>query len=410
MFRPVLWAAIAAALTATTPAASAQFFGGGSGCSSCGGTPTYAPQQMYSAASNCAPVSTVSSCTPIQPVYSACYQTVPVTTYKQEERTVEEPYYKTKYVDQKVVKYEPVTRQQTVEVPFVSYKTVQDNRVVTKDMGRWVTNYQPVKKSNSCEVDPRPGMMGWLNRTGYSFRSAFTPNYRTSRQYVPNMMACNVASTRQVAVPGTRKVVQNVTQMVAKESTERVAVQELAYRKKVVQVRTPVTAYRTVPIGSALAYGGYGGSVAYGGFGGPSMAYIVDDDDSQTALRPSEDPSFGDSGLAKRPFSADGDEPLRSGSSDNSKTRAFQGSGFRREVTPPQPVPPRTEQPPFKPEAGGNIFDDDARRSAPRRSIPQPRLDEAPIVLRGWTARKSSTQTAATSRPERSELALRDRD
>lgn len=409
MLRQVLWAAIAAALTATAPQASAQFFGGGSGCSSCGGTPTYSPPPMYSAANNCAPVSTVSSCTPIQPVYSACYQTVPVTTYKQEERTIQEPYYTTKYVDQKVVKYEPVTRQQTVEVPFVTYKTVQDNRVVTKDMGRWVTNYQPIKKCNACEVDPRPGMLGWLNRTGYSFRSAFTPNYRTSRQYVPNMMACNVASTRQVAVQGTRKVVQNVTQMVAKETTERVAVQELAYRKKVVQVRTPVTAYRTVPIGSALAYGGYGGSLAYGGFGGSGLAFVEDEDDSQTALRPTEDSAFGDSGLAKKPFPSD-DEPLRSGSLDNSK-RAFQGSGFSREVTPPRQVPtPRANQPTFPPEPSGNIFDGDSRRSAPRQSNPQPRLDDAPIVLRGWTARKSTTQTASATRPVRSAVALSDRD
>lgn len=407
MLRFVLWAAITAVLTATTPLASAQFFGGGSGCSSCGGTPTYSAPPMYSAASSCAPVSTVSSCTPIQPVYSACYQRVPVTTYKQEARTVSEPYYKTKYVDQEVVKYEPVTRQQTVEVPFVTYKTVQDNRVVHKDMGRWVTNYQPVKKCDACQVDPRPGMLGWLNRTGYSMRSAFTPNYKTSRQYVPKMMACNVATSRQVAVRGTRKVVQNVTHMVAKKSTERVAVQELAYRKKVVQVQTPVTAYRTVPIGRTLAFGGYGGA-----YGRSNMAFIVeDDDDPRTALRPSKDAAFDDdSGLATRPF---GEEPVRSGSRDNSKTRAFKGSGFSKEVTPPRQLP-RAEAPTFNPDSGGSPFGDTRRaaprRSAPRQTVPQPRLDDRPIVLRGWTARKSTTQTASADRSERSTLALRDRN
>ena len=397
MFRQVLWAAVAVVLAATASSASAQFFGGGgSGCSSCGGTP------MYSAAS---------SCTPIQPVYSACYQTVPVVTgYKDEQQTIDEPYYKTSYVDQKVVKYEPVVRQRTAEVPFTTYKTVQENRVVNKDMGRWVTNYQPVPKCNACQVDPRPGMLGWLNRTGYSFRSAFTPNYKTSRQYMPNMMACNIPTTRQVAVQGTRKVVYNETTLVAKETTERVAVQELATRKKVVTLRRPVTAYRKVPIGSALAYGSYGNTLAYGGLGGSSMAYIVDD--TQTALRPAEDPGFADGGLAKRPFSSD-EEPVRSGSLENSKTRAFQGSGLSNEVTPPRTLPPRAEQSPFPDDAADKFkgFPDTRRSEPPRRTIPhQSEVADQPIVLRGWTARKSSTQTASTRTSEPSDLALRDRD
>lgn len=403
MFRSFLRAALTAALVAAPsglPSASAQFYGGGSGCSSCGATPSYSPP-VYSA-SNCAPVSTVTSCTPVQPVYSTCYQRVPVTTYKKEKQTVEVPYYKTEYEDREVTTMVPVSRKRTVEVPTVSYKTVQENRVINRDMGRWVTNYQPIAKCNACQVDPRPGMIGWLNRTGYSFRSAFTPNYRTSRQYVPKMMACNVASTRQVAVPGTKKVVVNETHMVAKKSTERVAVRKLAYRKETVTVARPVTAYRTVPIGSALAYGGYGGSLAYGGIGS-GLVFADDDEDSQTALKPEEDDGFNDSRTAS-PFPED--RPTRSSDARNSK-RSFpaQGSSFSKEL---KPVQPRAKQPAFPTDGKdpfGTLDDHDTRRPAPRRSIPQQRLNERPIVLSGWKAsRRSDSQTASTDRRAESGL------
>ncbi len=417
MFRHILRAAPMAVLLTVSPIASAQFYGGGgNGCSSCGGASSYAAPSYGSAYSaptfstgSCAPVATATSCTPIQPVYSTCYQRVPVTTYKQEEKKVRVPYYKTAYEDREVTTMVPVTRTRTVEVPTVSYKTVQQNHVVNRDMGRWVTNYQPVQKCKPCQVDPRPGMIGWLNRTGYSFRSAFTPNYRTSRQYVPKMMACNVASTRQVAVHGTRQVAVQETQMVAKKSTERVAVQKLAYRTETVQVSTPVTAYRTVPIGSALAFGGYGSSLAYGGGLGSGIVF-ADDDDSQTALRPREDDGFRD-GRTASPFSDD--RPLRSSSRDNSKTKTFQGSGFRNDL---KPVEPRSKSPAFSPDAPSAFedFDDTRRGRVPQRqrTVPQQRLNsDRPLVLSGWKAsRRSSQQTASTSRRTNSELASNQRN
>lgn len=407
MFRHVIRTAVTAALIAASPTVSAQFYGN-SGCSSCGTTPRYSPP-VYSAASNCAPVSTVSSCTPVQPVYSTCYQTVPVTTYKKEKQTVEVPYYKTEYQDRDVTTMVPVSRQRTVEVPTVSYKTVQQNRVVHRDMGRWVTNYQPVKKCQPCQVDPRPGMLGWLNRTGYSFRSAFTPNYKTSRQYVPKMMACNIASTRQVAVQGTRKVVQNYTQMVAKRSTERVAVRRLAYRKETVTVARPVTAYRTVPIGSTLAYGGYGyggSSVAYGGFGS-GLVFAEDEDDSQTAKKPREDDAFDEPRTAN-PFP---EEPRpRTSSSNNSKTRVFDGASYKSELKPVKPLAPRATNPAFPTDSKKSFSGfDDTRRAAPQRAMPQQRLNDRPIVLSGWKAsRHSSTQTASTESRTRSNVAYND--
>ncbi len=282
--RQMFRAAITAAVVLSMSAANAQFYG--NGCSSCG--PVAAP---------------AAACTPIQPVQTTCYQTVPVTTYRQEKQTVREPYYRTVYEDRQVTVMKPVTTQREVEIPTVNYQTVTEHRTVHRDMGRWITRYTPVQKCSPCQVDPRPGFIGWLNRTGYAFRTAFRPNYYRSRQYVPNMMACTVPITRQVAVRGTRRVTVNETRMVAEKKTERVAVQKLDYRERVVTVTRPQVAYRTVPIGSQLAYGygsyGYGATTAF--------APIIE---SRTALTPEPDPISGTRSARaddeKEPFSDDG--------------------------------------------------------------------------------------------------------
>ena len=149
---------------------------------------------------------TAANCTPMMPLQATCYQTVPVTTYAQVKQTVEVPRYETTMEEREVTVYRPVTQSREVEVPHVTYQNVVENRTVNRDMGRWITNYHPVAKCAPCQVDPRPGVLGWMNRTGYSMRSAFVPKYTTSRQYVPSMMTCNVPQVRQVAVQGTRRV------------------------------------------------------------------------------------------------------------------------------------------------------------------------------------------------------------
>jgi hypothetical protein len=60
--------------------------------------------------------------------------------------------------------------------------------------------------------------------------------------------------TRQVAVHGTQQVSYNVTRMVEKRSTRKVAVNSVRYVSEVVVTKHPVTVYRTVPIGSAIAW------------------------------------------------------------------------------------------------------------------------------------------------------------
>ncbi len=234
-----------------------------------------------------APITAASCCTPIQPLQATCYQTVPVTTYAREKQTVEVPHYETAMEEREVTVYRPVTSSREVEVPTVSYQNVVENRTVNRDMGRWVTKYHPVAKCAPCQVDPRPGVMGWMNRTGYSMRTAFVPNYTTSREYVPSMMTCNVPSVRQVAVPGTRRVTVQETKMVAELKTEKVAVQKLVMRKEEITVMRPQTAYRTVPIGTSMAYGGY--------YGGTQMAfgYPIIESSTQSAQRPTPDPVGG---------------------------------------------------------------------------------------------------------------------
>ncbi|MCH2210977.1 MAG: hypothetical protein MK110_06720 [Fuerstiella sp.] len=282
MFR----AALITAVVLSMSAANAQYFG--DGCSDCGvGAPP------------------VASCVPIQPVQTTCYQQVPVTTFRREKQTVREPYYRTTYEDREVTAMRPVTTQREIEIPTLSYQNVTEHRTVTRDMGRWITRYTPTQKMSPCQVDARPGVIGWLNRTGYAFRSSFTPKYYTSRQYVPKMMACTVPVTRQVAVRGTRRVSVNETKMVAHKTTERVAVQKLEYRNRVVTVMRPQTAYRTVPIGSRLAYG-------YGGYApGSAVAFAPIIEDSRTAQNPEPDPSFQRSASRdndeKAPFADDGE-------------------------------------------------------------------------------------------------------
>jgi hypothetical protein len=392
--RHMLWVAAITAAFVATPSASAQYYNSG-GCSSC------AP-----------PAPTITSCAPIQPVYSSCYQTVPVTTYQQEKQTVKVPVYKTSYETREVTVHEPVTRQKTVSVPTVAYKTVYENRTINKDNGRWQTNYHPVAKCDPCQVDSRPGMIGWLNRTGYSFRSAFVPNYRTTRQYVPNMMTCNVQVPRQVAVHGTKQVVQNYTEFVAKKVAQRVEVRKLAYEEKEITVSRPVTAYRTVPIGTSMAYG-------YGGYGypGSQIVRVIDEEDtSRTARRPEPDSAFGDLKSADETFKEDGLAPRSGDKSFNRKEvdSRFQRSSHSHELPS---INPGLEQPRrVFPSEDTSKPDFSTFESSQRESRYDDRQaayshDRTPTVTRGWTAsRRSSENTASTDRLTIPNVSLTDRN
>lgn len=379
----------------------AQFFNN-SGCSSCGGSP---PPMAISAQT---------TCTPIVPVQSTCYQTVPVTTYRKERQTVKVPYYQTAVEERKVTVMRPVTRQRTVEVPTVSYQTVVENRTTQRDLGRWQTNYQPIAKCAPCQVDPRPGMIGWLNRTGYAFRSSFIPKYRTSRQYVPKMVACNTPITRQVAIRGTKRVVVNETEMVPETKVVKVNVQKLAFREREVEVSVPQTAFRTVPMGTSTAYGfgsggsslayGYGaGTFAYGSpYGaGSSIAFVDDEDEDSTrsARLPERDPAFSaDNNRPKTAFEDEGNDVEKRFERRSSLQRSLPAAN--------EPVdPPVFDPPPF----GAGVRRDNRDSRVQPASYRRP--TERRTASRGWKASSrvsNETRTASTQERTRNTVSMND--
>lgn len=377
---------------------------------------TAAQAQYYDGCGSCGAVAAqpLANCTPIQPLQATCYQTVPVTTYTREQQTVEVPTYETAYEDREVTVYRPVAQSREVEVPTVSYQNVTEYRTVNKDMGRWVTNYHPVAKCAACQVDPRPGVIGWMNRTGYSMRSAFTPNYTTSRQFVPNMVTCNVPYTRQVAVQGTRRVTVQETKMVAERKTERVPVQRMVMKKQEVTVMRPQTAYRTVPIGTSMAYGSpyIGGSqMAYGTpyFGGSQMAYggyIIDNTATRSALAPQSDPIGG--GTNRSAFKSDEEEgEAFKRSTDDSNIR---GSSFRQD--------PLDDEPTFPPNARRTFEKSDNEKSdnivipaVYRKQASTEMTSSKPVSSRssGWRAsRKTNDRSVADTNTEPATISLSD--
>jgi len=253
----------------------AQFFGG------------YDPCGCQTAA---APV-----CQQTAMVVQPCYQQVPVTEYQQVKQTVSRPVVETKYVDQEVTEYVPVTETKTASMPVTQYVPVTEYQTVMQDRSYYQTRYTPNCKVSPCQYDPRPGLLGWLNRTGYNIRSAFTPKYTAHRQYVQNVVAQQVPVTRQVAQQGTRQVNYQVTRMVPRTTTRKVAVNEVKYVQEEVTAMRPVTVMRTVPVGTSVAFGGASGVTAFGGGSISNVAYGPiqwNTGSTATAFGPEPDPNF----------------------------------------------------------------------------------------------------------------------
>jgi hypothetical protein len=296
----------------TAPTAQAQFFG----------------------ANNC-------NCAPVQPAMAACYQTIPVTSYVPEKQTVEVPTYETAYRSQEVTVWRPVTETKQVEIPTVTYQNVTEYQTVNRDMGRWITRYHPVAKCAPCQVDPRPGVVGWLNRTGYSMRTAFMPNYTTSREYIPNLVAFNVPVTRQVAIRGTQRVAVQETRMVAEKREEQVPYQRLVMRREERTVMRPETAWRTVPIGTATAWGPWGAT--------QTVYALPSTESSRTAATPQPDDRFRER-AARKPSAANSETDLAPVSpADTGSEPSFEPPAYERARPLPadaDPVPQtRSSQP-----------------------------------------------------------------
>lgn len=238
--------ALCGAASLITSSAFAQFFPGGS-------FDPCAPARPV-AITAAVPQQCVTTCQPMVPVAQTVYQSVPVTEYQEVKRTVQRPVVETRYVDQEVTAYRPITETRVADVPTVNYQNVTEYQTVTRDMGQWVTHRECLNRPSPCQYDPRPGLIGGLNRFGYSMRSAFTPSIRTRREYIPNYVAQTVPVTRQVAIRGSRQVTYNVTKMEPYQTTRKVAVNSVRMVAEEVTAMQPVTVMKTVPTGTRVSY------------------------------------------------------------------------------------------------------------------------------------------------------------
>ncbi|MGQ0634218.1 MAG: hypothetical protein ACT4QC_06395 [Planctomycetaceae bacterium] len=194
-------------------------------------------------------------CCPPPVCVQPAYQTVPVTEYREVRQVVQKPIVETKYVEQPVTEYRQVVENKTAEVPTVSYQPVTEYHTVQRDCGRWATQWHYRPKMHPCQFDGRPDLFGFLNRTQYSVRMAFTPDYIPQRMYVPNVVAQQIPVTRQVAVRGTQTINYQVARVVPITTTRKVAVNTVRMVAEEVVTQRPVTVMKVVPFGSTLAYG-----------------------------------------------------------------------------------------------------------------------------------------------------------
>jgi hypothetical protein len=222
----------------------------------------------------------------MQPVSIPCYRQVPVTHYEPYEQTVMKPVCRTEYIEQPVTVCKPVIEQKVAEVPECTYHPVTEFYPQTRDCGRWVTVCHCCPRMSPCQYDPNPGLIGWMNRTGYEMRMAFTPQYTYERRWAPNIITTQVPVTRQVAVQSVRRVTYNVTRMQTEIEHRRVAINKVDMVPERVTMHRPVTVITQVPIGTSVAWIPAGSLV-----GGSGTA---------TAFGPTPDPAFRDARRAER--------------------------------------------------------------------------------------------------------------
>jgi hypothetical protein len=203
---------------------------------------------------SCRPTCCPAPVTCMQPVSVPCYQTVPVTTYEPHRCTVMKPVVHTDIVEEPVTECRPVCETRTAQVPYCSYQPVTTFVQQTRDAGCWRTYSQCCPRMSPCQYDPNPGLLGWMNRTGYEMRMAFTPQVTYQRQWVPNYITTSVPVTRMVATQQVRSVTYNVTRYEQIRTVHKVPVSRVVMVPEEITVQRPVTVYRTVPIGTSVAW------------------------------------------------------------------------------------------------------------------------------------------------------------
>ncbi|MEZ6066978.1 MAG: hypothetical protein R3B90_15030 [Planctomycetaceae bacterium] len=277
---------------------------------------------------------------------------------------------KTVFEERPVTAYRQVMETKTVSVPTTQYQQVTECQQRCVNNSRWQTVYQKVPKVTPCQYDPNPTFLGWMNRGVYRARSALTPNYYRTRQYVPNVVAYNVPVTRTVAIPTTRQVTYNVARMEPYQTTQKVAVNKVEMVDTQVVAWEPYTEMQTVAVGTTTTY-------AYAPIGGTTAT----------------------AGLEPTPATAANETPIRSRVAENPNN----GGG----IAPSNPPNAATSEDLFtplshprrriesQPEPASTPSYFDARNQAPRGEFSGA---HAVAKVSGWRAR-STTTPAVNSDP-----------
>ena len=299
----------------------------------------------------------------MQTVVHPVMQDVQVTEYQPVKQKISRPVVRTEYVDQTVTEMRPITEQKTVNVQTVDYQNVTEYKQVQKQVGYWATKNVPTGKVPSCQYDNRPNFVGAMNRASYDLRNAFTPNYKQSREFVPQTMTCTVPYSKQVAIPGMKQVTYNVTRMEPTQTTRKVAMNKVVYEPTEITVMKPITVVKTIQTGTRVSYAPIGGT-AVGSNPGTNGAPAV-------SLQPTPDEK------ASRPRT-----PRSAENSDNLDADAFKKSGAFTPVTDPLGSRQNTSTVSArKPSAPSAVRVSQWVARTPASSLPQPGGQSAAISI-----------------------------
>lgn len=310
--------------------AHAQLFPWLNPCQPCGPAPmAYAAPAPVAMA----PAQTASlDCPCLKPVTETVYRDVEQVDYRTVEKTVKRPKVVTVMEDREVTTYQQVTEQRTANVPSYIDQTVTEMRPVTVNQSYWQTHHQPVQKCTPCQFDPRPGLVGELNRLGYAMRNTITPNYVTRREFVPNVVTTQVPVQRTVRVPTERQVTYNVARMVPVTTTQKVAVQKTVWEDETVTAYEPYVTRKRVAVGTRTR-----------------MAYVDPQGGSTTAsAEPTPATTAESDGQEKsaEKNNGDGKGSVRQLSVPRKASPPVRFPGDPQQQTPPQPQPPQAQSAP----------------------------------------------------------------
>lgn len=334
---------------------------------------TSAQAQFFDPYNPCPPpvAVAINPCPCVQPIRETVYQEVPVTKYRTVERTVKKPVVRTAYEDREVTAYRTVNETRTAEVPSVQYQNVTECRQCTVNRSYWRTAWQPVAKMSACQYDPSPTLLGELNRLSYSTRMTMTPNYIPRREFVPNVVAYNIPTTRTVAIPTTRQVSYNVARLEPYATTQRVAIQKVEYVDATVTAYEPYTEMRTVAVGTKTRY------AFVDPLGGSTSA---------TAARPTPATTAEQSTIPQRKADSSGSNttttPKSSSNDSNTGGGTFKFNSYQQ---------PKTEAPPADP----SYLDTRAEHENAAAGVVSAPTAASAVRVAGWRPTRSATEAPA---------------